>query len=54
MSAIDYNSLTDEEKLDLLRLLYQNVKDKPDRKADKETIIAETQIVYNRLKMRSH
>jgi hypothetical protein len=54
MSAIEYHSLTDEEKLDLLRLLYQGVKDKPDRKEDKETIIAETQIVYNRIKLRSH
>ncbi len=48
MSDIDYKSLSDLEKIDLLRLLYHDNTDKNDR----ELIVAETQIVYNRLKKR--
>ncbi len=51
MSAIDYTSLTDEEKLDLLRLLYHDHKEKP---KVKKLIVEETQKVYNRIKKRSN
>lgn len=56
MTKIEYQSLSDEEKIELLRLLYQDVKQpRNEREAfHKEKIIAETQIVYNRLKQRSH
>jgi len=58
MSAIDYNQLSDEEKLELLQVLYHDLKKKDKITArdieQKELVIAETQIVYNRIKMRSH
>jgi len=58
MSAINYNQLSDAEKLALLQVLYQDLKKKDKITArdieQKELVIAETQIVYNRIKMRSH
>ena len=58
MSSINYTILSDSEKLDLLRLLYTDLKNKEKITArdieQKELIIAETQIVYNRIKLRSH
>jgi len=58
MSAIEYNQLSDEEKLELLQVLYHDLKKKDKITArdieQKELVIAETQIVYNRIKMRSH
>lgn len=44
---INYKALSDEEKIELLRLLYQSAKTEW-----KEIIIAETQLVYNRIKRR--
>ncbi len=49
MSTIDYQALSDYEKLDLLRLLYYDNKDK----ADRDLIVAETQILINRLRKRT-
>lgn len=49
---INYKSLSDTDKIELLRLLYQSVKH-PKTELEcihKETIIAETQLVYNRIK----
>ena len=58
MSAINYDTLSDAEKLELLQLLYSDLKKKDKITArdieQKELVIAETQIVYNRIKMRSH
>jgi len=58
MSAINYDTLLDSEKLDLLRLLYTDLKNKENITAldveQKKLVIAETQIVYNRIKLRSH
>lgn len=56
MSNIDYRALSDEDKIGVLQLMYQRVKDTASikGKADKEIIIAETQIVYNRLKKRGN
>lgn len=58
MSAINYNHLSDSEKLDLLRLLYHDLKNKEKMTAvdiqQKELIVKETQRVYNRIKMRSN
>ena len=58
MSAINYDYLSDSEKLDLLRLLYHDIKnkDKITRRdiEQRELIVRETQKVYNRIKMRSN
>jgi len=58
MSAINYDTLSDSEKLDLLRLLYTDLKNKENITAldveQKKLVIAETQIVYNRIKLRRH
>lgn len=58
MSAINYDHLSDADKLDLLRLLYTDLKnkDKITRRdiEQKELIVQETQRVYNRIKMRNH
>lgn len=58
MSAINYDHLSDADKLDLLRLLYHDLKNKEKlTRVDieqKELIVAETQRVYNRIKMRSN
>ena len=58
MSAINYDYLSDNEKLDLLRLLYHDIKnkDKITRRdiEQRELIVRETQKVYNRIKMRSN
>lgn len=57
MSAINYDLLNDDEKLDLLRLLYHDLQIKQHKTArdleQKELLIAETQKVYNRLRNRS-
>ncbi len=53
---MEYTSLSDTDKLGLLQLLYHDLKNKDKITArdieQKELIIAETQIVYNRLKGR--
>jgi H2-forming N5,N10-methylenetetrahydromethanopterin dehydrogenase-like enzyme len=58
MSAINYRQLNDAEKLDLLRLLYHDLKNKEKITArdieQKALIVAETQVVYNRIKRRSN
>ncbi len=57
MSRIVWAHHSDEEKLDILRVLYRDIKNGPqtERSAkNRELVIAETQIVYNRLKQRSH
>mgnify|MGYP001594700628 CR=1 FL=1 len=59
MSAINYDVLSDSEKLDLLQLLYHDLKKKQSMWTardieQKELIIQETQRVYNRIKMRSN
>ena len=58
MSAINYDYLSDSEKLDLLRLLYHDLKNKDKITArdieQKELLVQETQRVYNRIKMRSN
>ena len=61
MSAINYDQLSDSEKLDLLRLLYTDLKNKDatgrSTRRDieqKELVVQETQRVYNRIKMRSN
>lgn len=57
---IDYHALSDEEKLELLQLMYYDLKhstligNEEKYKAHKERIIAETQLVYSRIKQRSH
>lgn len=57
MSAINYDLLNDDEKLDLLRLLYHDLQIKQHKTArdleQKELLIAETQKVYNRLRNKS-
>lgn len=56
MSGIDYKQLNDDEKLELLQLLYCDLKTKQHVTArdidQKELIVKETQIVYNRIKQR--
>lgn len=58
MSAINYDTLNDNEKMDLLRLLYTDLKNKEKKTArdleQKILIVNEAQRVYNRLKQRSH
>ncbi len=58
MSAINYDTLNDSEKLDLLRLLYTDIKNKDKITArdieQKALIVAETQVVYSRIKQRSN
>lgn len=58
MSAINYDILSDSDKLDLLRLLYTDLKNKEHITArdieQKALVVAETQRVYNRIKMRSN
>ena len=58
MSAINYSQLNDADKLDLLRVLYHDLKNKEKiTKRDieqKELIVQETQRVYNRIKQRSN
>lgn len=55
MSDINYQALNDVEKLDLLRLLYHDLdKSSPSYKLHHDLIVAETQIVYNRIKQRSN
>lgn len=58
MSAIDYTMLNDHEKLDLLRLLYTDIKNKDKLTArdieQKAIIVEETQRVYNRIRKRSN
>lgn len=55
---MEYQTLSDCEKLDLLRLLYHDLKNKDKLNArdieQKELIVLETQRVYARLKMRSN
>jgi hypothetical protein len=58
MDNIDYSILSDIEKLSLLQLLYYEIKKKNkltvrDTK-QKELIVAETQRVYSRIKLRSN
>jgi len=62
----DYTSLNDDEKIGLLQLLYHDIKTElktisihefAQRKKliqNKELIVAETQLVYNRIKKRSN
>jgi hypothetical protein len=62
----EYRNLSDTEKLDLLQLLYHDIKielksisldDFARRKKciqNKELVVAETQLVYNRIKQRSN
>ena len=58
MSAINYKQLSDNEKLDLLQLLYLDLKNKEKiTRRDlehKALIVAETQKVYSRIKMRGN
>ncbi len=58
MSDINYDVLNDSEKLDLLRLLYTDLKkkDKMTRRdlEQKALLVAETQRVYARIKQRSN
>jgi len=58
MQPHEYHSLSDNEKLDLLRLLYYDIKHKDKITAvdidQKRIIIAETQKVYSRIKKRAH
>lgn len=61
MSAIDYTMLNDTDKLGLLQILYHDLKQKQTNGLwtardieQKELVIAETQRVYNRLKMRGN
>lgn len=61
MSAINYDYLSDSEKLDLLRVLYHDLKHKEKNGQSlardieqKALILAETQIVYSRLRRHSH
>jgi len=58
MSAINYDTLSDSEKLDLSGWLYTDLKNKENITAldveQKKLVIAETQIVYNRIKLRRH
>ncbi len=55
---MNYDVLSDSEKLDLLRLLYTDLKnkDKMTRRdlEQKALIVAETQRVYSRIKRRNH
>lgn len=56
---MNYDTLSDSEKLDLLRLLYHDLKKKEQMWTardieQKELIIQETQRVYGRIKMRSN
>lgn len=44
---INYRALNDADKLDLLRLLYHDAKK---LKKDTKDIVAETQLVYSRIK----
>lgn len=61
MNTVKYDTLSDSEKLDLLRLLYTDLKNKDATGCStardieqKELIIQETQRVYGRLKMGNH
>jgi hypothetical protein len=45
--GVDYKALSDEEKIELLRLLYHETRSDP---AFRELIIEETQLVYRRIK----
>lgn len=61
MSAINYDYLSDSEKLDLLRVLYHDLKYKEKNGQSlardieqKALILAETQKVYGRLRRHSH
>ncbi len=58
MGAIKYNTLSDSDKLDLLRLLYHDLKKKDKLTArDLEQIsllVSETHRVYTRLKQKAH
>lgn len=58
MGSIKYNQMSDADKLDLLRLLYHDLKAKEQSTArdieQKELIIQETQRVYSRIKKGSH
>lgn len=47
---INYTFLEDDEKLDLLRLLYFDAKNA----SDKANILAETQLVIARIRQSSH
>lgn len=53
MSEINYTYLSDDEKLDLLRLLYHDAKELGNT-VQKNLIVSETQKVYDRIKKRSH
>jgi len=58
MQPHEYHSLSDSEKLDLLRLLYHDIKHKEQITAvdihQRELIVLETQKVYSRIKKHSH
>ena len=58
MSAIDYNCLDDSEKLEMIRLLYTDIKNKEKKTArdyeQKELLVQEAQRLYNKLKQRSN
>lgn len=51
---INYKTLRDDEKLDLLKVLYHEEKKKPDNNRSLEIIIAETQIVFKRIREGRH
>ena len=53
MSAIEYTSLSDDDKLELLRLLYHDYKEKMSG-SQKEKLVREAQLIYTRLKQRSN
>jgi hypothetical protein len=50
ITAEEYKSFSDEDKLGILQLMYHDLKGKPNRIEDRELIIQETQKVYSRLK----
>lgn len=58
MAAVNYDTLSDADKLDLLRLLYHDLKNKEKITArdleQKALLLAETQRVYSRIKQGRH
>lgn len=50
---INYTFLTDDEKLDLLRILYHDAK-LANKENECATILAETQLVIARIRQNSH
>lgn len=56
MNDIDYVALSDEDKLDLLRLLYWDTKNNnvTNLKEKQDLIVSEAELVYDRLRKRSN